>query len=536
MREKKSRKSLLSSFKTQLLAMSILPMLFSLLVVLIVAITGMRNLAQTMMYDKFECTSILVQNSSQDTIDAEMKAIAEEQDMILSFLKQGKIVYSTNLELIGSASDITETEHSLVRHTVNNIEYLSATFEMRDGSTLLVSEERNTYLNLLSPYQVKMFWTGVAMLISAIIIIFVLSTRIAKILGAVRDIVHEVGRGNLNNDYDEKLLSRKDEIGSIYRNTKSMDEMFMDVVSKMRSTINGLNDSAETIKVSVDTCLENTNGIESAVEEVAQGASQQANECTTGTGATAEINQFIDGVVIESNGLKAVSDNMFRLKDVSLESLNQLVEHNEDNTIAIKDIAKQIAETNESITNVIEIIQKIEQISSQTNLLSLNASIEAARAGEAGRGFAVVASEIGKLAEQTSALTKEITDHVAILNLNSENSLQMMSGVSESAIAQSKLITLTKDGFSELDQNINQSVSSINAIAKAMDELSTQSANLVDTLSSLSAISEENAASAEECSASVVSLNGTMEDLKQKVNVLEGNKNALIKLVEFFHV
>jgi len=82
MREKKSRKSLLSSFKTQLLAMSILPMLFSLLVVLIVAITGMRNLAQTMMYDKFECTSILVQNSSQDTIDAEMKAIAEEQDMI----------------------------------------------------------------------------------------------------------------------------------------------------------------------------------------------------------------------------------------------------------------------------------------------------------------------------------------------------------------------------------------------------------------------------------------------------------------------
>jgi len=530
----KQKKRYTDTFMVRMSSIATIPLAIAVILMITLSITGLRELARTMTFDKFESIAVLIQNSSQEAIDGEMKAMAEEQDVTLSFLRDDKYVYSTDMSLYGIESEVKKGDEGLIIHDIDGVSYLSATFDMADGTALLISEDRNHYLNLLSPYQKNLFCTGVIMLLAFTASVAVLSVKISKALIKVEQAVNIVGSGKLNNEYDAKLLERKDEIGDIYRNTKIMDDMFVDIVSKMQSTINDLKESASVIKLSVETCIENTNGIASAVEEVAQGASQQANECTNGTNATNEINAFIENVVDESNGLKGVSANMSALKDESLNSLNRLVAQNEENTASIQGIAEQIEQTNVSIENVVEIIQKIEQISSQTNLLSLNASIEAARAGEAGRGFAVVAGEIKALSEQTSALTKEIADNITTLNENSAASLSMMKQVSDNSKSQSELIIATKDNFVHLESNIDQSLDGVNKIADSMKELSTQSANLVDVLASLSAISEENAASAEECSAGASSLDVIMNDLQSKVVTLEQNKDTLIELASFF--
>lgn len=533
---RENKKKVTEKFLVRVMAMVLVPLLTATICLLILGISDLRELARKMTYDKFAATAVLVQNSSSDTIMEEMNALAKERSMELSFLRDGKYVYSTDMELYGAKSEVVDSEGKIVQHVVDGVPYLSATFPMNDGTTLLISEDKEAYLNLLSPYQKDIFMAGVIMCITFAITASVLMMRIVKALVSVEKAVGILGEGNLNNEYDAKLLVRKDEIGNIYRNAKSMDDMFVEVVSKLLGTIKDLEEIAGVIKTSVETCIQSTAGITAAVEGVAQGATDQATECTNGTSATVEISALVTGVVSSAEELKTMSQDMVNIKDESLGKLNDLVSHNETSAEAIKGIATQITQTSESIESVIAIIQKIEAISSQTNLLSLNASIEAARAGEAGRGFAVVAGEIGKLAEQTKTLTKEIADNVASLSANSEVSLKMMNEVSESSEAQSQLIDATKDNFVVLGDSINKSLGSFEGIAQAMDQLSTRSDNLVDMLSNLSAISEENAASTQECTASTITLDGIMVDLQGKVDILEQNKDTLVELSQFFKI
>lgn len=522
------------TFLSRVMAIVLVPLLVAVICLLVMAISGMRDLARTMTYDKFETAAVLIQNTTVESIDTQMRAVAKEKQINLSFLRDDVYVYSTEQNLIGTKSEITDTADGLVIHEIDGIEYLTATFPMEDGTTLIISENREAYLNLLSPYQKDIFITGVIMCIVFAITASILMMRIVKALVKVESAVTILGSGRLNNEYDEKLLLRKDEIGDIYRNTKAMNSTFLDIIRKLLVTIEELSVASEAITSAVEISIENTKGIAIAANGVAEGASQQALECTSGTESTTDINNYISSIVVATDDLRKVARDMSSVRDNSLHILNELVAHNDESVDDIRGIAKQIEQTSESITNVIDIIQKIEQISSQTNLLSLNASIEAARAGEAGRGFAIVAGEIKALAEQTSLLTKEIAENISTLNINSENSLLMMNRVSESADTQSNLINTTKDNFVALGDSITKSLNGIGYVVEEINEVSSRSGNLVDVLSSLSAISQENAASSEECASSTMTLEENISDLQDKAEVLEKSKNMLIELSKFF--
>ena len=117
-----------------------------------------------------------------------------------------------------------------------------------------------------------------------------------------------------------------------------------------------------------------------------------------------------------------------------------------------------------------------------------------------------------------------------------EISLEKMIVVKDSSAMQSTLIENTKNSFNVLEESIIETGNNSHKISLVMQELQTQSSKLLDTLSNLSAISEEDAASAEECTASVETLDATMDDVVEKVNALEQNKNDLIKYISFFEV
>lgn len=145
----------------------------------------------------------------------------------------------------------------------------------------------------------------------------------------------------------------------------------------------------------------------------------------------------------------------------------------------------------------------IQAISGQTNLLALNAAIEAARAGEAGRGFAVVAEEIRKLAEQSAGFTEEIRTIIADLKGKTEAATTRMQGVAGLTEMQTEKLRETEEKFKKISESVERTKEVVLLLDRDSDKIKNENSNIVRVIESLSAISEENAATTEEASASV---------------------------------
>ena len=182
-------------------------------------------------------------------------------------------------------------------------------------------------------------------------------------------------------------------------------------------------------------------------------------------------------------------------------------------------------QTDDAVHQIEEAVELISTISSQTNLLSLNASIEAARAGEAGKGFAVVADEIKQLSEESNTSTRKI---VEVLRLLSENSAHSMSAMEEMKVIieqQQEKLKETQEKYKVVNEGIMTTLNRTSDIHKMADECDQERVGVMDIIQSLSAVAEENAAGVEETTAS-------MNEVNDKVNQISNNSTSLQELAE----
>ena len=234
--------------------------------------------------------------------------------------------------------------------------------------------------------------------------------------------------------------------------------------------------------------------------------------------------------------------NASRMERIAGDSLNmvsegrKLVEKLDDKASNISAMNEQVMNTiNEFVKNAIEvrgITDKINGISSQTNLLSLNASIESARAGEAGRGFAVVADEIRNLADETKTLTAEINGIVETLENNASGTKETVSKVVESIEGEKVLIDDSMDTYVKMEDMFKQLYESVTDTQKQLKQIVDSNNAIVDSINQLSAASEEVAASmdmAVELSnnnmAKTKEAGGIMEEIVTSANQLDKYNN-----------
>jgi methyl-accepting chemotaxis protein len=144
----------------------------------------------------------------------------------------------------------------------------------------------------------------------------------------------------------------------------------------------------------------------------------------------------------------------------------------------------------DEIQGVSSITDAILSISSQTNLLALNASIEAARAGEAGKGFAVVADEIRNLAEQTKNSTEEITRIMNQLVTVANQSVTTLDNCVEGIKIQNSKIENVNESFEQTKYNVGELRDLVNGIIDGVNEVSTNTANIVNSVVSVSETTE----------------------------------------------
>ena len=373
---------------------------------------------------------------------------------------------------------------------------------------------------------------GVVLVIVAVIISLIMAKSFTDPVKAVSDSLVALSDGRFI--MVEKFDARKDEFGAISKATNSVIQKLDDIVTSIKRSASDVGNSSEELSDMANQISQTAEDVSNAVQEIASGATQQADEIQQASENVGKIGEAVGDVQSSTGSLSDLAGKMKEASEVSSKSLTSLQESSAEMTAKIDDIASTIQATKDAVNTISEKVEGITSIATQTNLLSLNASIEAARAGEAGKGFAVVAEEIGKLADDSKDMADDIRKEMEVLLQQSEAAVAAADEVKKGNSDQQIALGETLDAVNGMLTDISSTVGGVQQISEGADTCETSKNAVVDTMSALSAISEENAASSEETGASMQELSATVTTLAGSANNLKDIAEKLNKDMEFF--
>lgn len=350
------------------------------------------------------------------------------------------------------------------------------------------------------------------------------------------DALDEVAEGRLNVELDEKVIQRQDEIGHISRAIARLKEAQTAIIQTMKDQSNALNNASEYLNQKTTETANTVSQVEKAIEEVAEGATNQAEETQIATDNVIYMGDMVEETAKEVESMHTNTQMMQTLGQEAFDTLHELRETNGQAKESIQVIYEQTNMTNESVQKIREATSLITAIAAETNLLSLNASIEAARAGEQGRGFAVVAAQIQQLAEQTNASARQIEEIISSLINDSEKAVKTMAVVKDIMDKQNDNVVQMNERFAKVITGIEESLESMDRISEKTQNLDKARVNVVDTVQSLTAIAEENAASTEETFASMVEISSIITDISSEADELKQIADEIDKSMEIFEI
>ncbi|SHI36066.1 methyl-accepting chemotaxis sensory transducer with Cache sensor [Butyrivibrio fibrisolvens DSM 3071] len=410
--------------------------------------------------------------------------------------------------------------------TGNYIDYIETTTAKHE-TTL---QNKATNIGILS------ISVGIVLIIIAIVLTVMITRSIVNPLKDTSVWLDEMGGGDFSRHIEPKYENQTDDFGNLMQQLEKTRHSVSKLLKGAKNNSATVNNSSIELAHGAAQTKDNSANITIAVSEIADGATNQAESVQDGVNAIQEIlsnvetlNTEVDAADEKATAMAESSDNMQanfeKLKDAMTQSANSLL-----------DVSEKVKAMGDSVEEVQNAVAAINEISSRTNLLSLNASIEAARAGEAGKGFAVVATEIQDLSVQSSQSAQRIGEIMKGLLDSSESAVSTVSQLNEAVSGQQQISDETADAVRDVINMIADVRENFSKAKDAAELTRTKCVDLNDTMSSLSAISEENAASAQETSASMQEVNNTVENISDLSATLENVSNELTALLEVFRV
>lgn len=374
-------------------------------------------------------------------------------------------------------------------------------------------------------------WVVIALVIVmgvGLFIVFGIQKNMNRIAGKFG----EVAQGDLTVTV---TVQGRDEFQNLAGSATNMISNTKNLVHKVADATTELEASSEAVGQASQVLENYSQEISQAVNEINSGMERQmqhAQECVdTTTGLSNELKR-INELVNKVEGLVSETGDMI---NQGMGLIHQLGESAQETTRMTKEVSDSIESLKKDSENINSFVGVITDISSQTNLLSLNASIEAARAGEAGRGFAVVAEEIRKLADDSAKAAGEIKRNVAQINNQTTLTVNNAGEAERMVEEQSESVTQAVSVLQQMQERMNDLVDGLHEISGAMDQADAQRHETVKAVKSISEIIDENAeyagnvmSVAEKLQDNVEGLNATaqhlddnMQDLKTEISVFK---------------
>lgn len=418
--------------------------------------------------------------------------------------------------------------------TFNGVKYLYTYCKVGDTNNMLCSLIEESVIHQ-SADSIKQ--TTVMMIISTSILALIIASIYASNLSnAIKKAVQgisKVAEGDLT--YSIKTR-RKDEFGTLTENLDHMRHNMKKLITNTSIVSSEVKDSTIEVSKSSEVITSSMAAISGAVVEIEQGMVEQADAANSCLNQMNTLADSINEVTESTETMVSLEKHTNNILESNYEALQELYEKAQGTSDITAKIVIDMEALSTQSSSITQIIDTIEDISAQSNLLSLNASIEAARAGTLGKGFAVVAQEIGKLAGQSLEAAQDV--------------IVIAEGISKQTKETSKNVMVAKDTVSEQSIALNKTMEGYNDISTQMQELMKQIEKIkeevyaienikndtLSAISNISAVSQQTAAATREVSDKTEYEFESVENLNKIIFTLEEKARNLEKEIGVFKI
>ena len=499
--------------------------------------------------DTIELITANMSKSREEELIKEIKERVQNNNEILSAFEKGSLV-SYEIERLPKAKE----ELKLFREKRQVALELAAAGKREEAYAFYLKEvvphyeSFNTYIVELSNFNVQeaestneknkasalvaesiLISIPVLTMVLAIVLGTILVRSIFRRLHVVIEIANEVASGNLA--HKEITIEVNDEIGAIGKALNTMVKSLRNLVSEVSISAQQVAASSEELTANADQSADVASQVAESITETASSIEQQNHEVGDAINLVEQMSVHSQQGAENAANATAITNKAVQATQEGNKTIENAITQMVHIQRTIANSGRTVSELGEQSKEIGQIVETISDIASQTNLLALNAAIEAARAGEQGKGFAVVAEEVRKLAEQSQEAAKQIFELISGVQAKTDEAVTSMKAGTSDVEVGIAVVNNAGKAFKEIETSVKQAAELSNNIAHSLTELADNSKQVVLVVhgigkessdisgqaQTISAATEEQAASMQEIAAGSRSLAMLAQKLQDEV-------------------